>query len=99
MASINSVEHCTSNENGTEQITICYNKSLWQTLFNRPPTTKVYVYVNGDWVRKDTHKSVTQQEWFLLEQVESELRYDKTDSQGHLKRGRSTRRYCKKRHR
>jgi hypothetical protein len=96
MTSIKSVEHCTCNENGTEQITIYYEKTFWQSLFNKPATIKIYVYVNGDWVNKKTRKRVTQKEWFLLEQVETSLRYDKIDTQGHLRRGRSTRRYSKK---
>ncbi len=95
MASITSVEHCTCNENGTEQITIFYDKTIWQYLFRKPATVRVYVYIDGDWVHKSTRKRVTQQEWFLLEQIESRLRYDKIDDQGHLRRGKSTRRYTK----
>lgn len=97
MTSVNVVEHCTSNERGTEQMTVVFNKTLWQKIFGLPPTTKIYIYVNGDWVNKKTRKCVNQDEWFMLEQLETQLRYDTIDDEGHLRRGRSTRRYSKKR--
>lgn len=95
MASIKSVEHCASNERGTEQITIVWERTFWQTLFGKPATIKIFVYINGDWVNKETRKRATQAEWFLLESLETEIRYDKTP-EGEMKRGRSTRRYSKK---
>jgi hypothetical protein len=97
MASIKLAEHCTSNERGTEQITIEWNKTLWQRLLGLSSTKKVFVYINGDWVNKETRKRATQSEWFLLESLETEIRYDKT-SEGHMKKGRSTRRYSKEKH-
>jgi len=91
---IKSAEHCTSNENGLEQITIDHNRTWLQWLFRKPAITITYVYKNNYWVNKATEKNVTHKEWFMLEYVETALRYDIV-SGGRMKRGRSTRRHLK----
>ena len=89
-----SIEHLSHNENGCEQITIEYKKTLWQWLLCRPHTVEVFVYKGGDWVNRETNKRATQQQWFRLESIETAMRYDEEPS-GAMKRGRSTRRYSR----
>lgn len=94
MAAVRSIEHCISNERGREQVTIEYWQTVLQRLRGCPGTVKVYECIDGDWVNKKTKNKVSQGEWFMLEQIETRLRYDLDDS-GASKRGRSTRRYSR----
>ena len=68
---VRSFGHATSNEDGKEEFSIEFDKTLWQMIFNRPATSFVFVrpklfkdmsnLTHYEWTEKHTGRSVTSQ--------------------------------------
>jgi hypothetical protein len=54
MKDILSVTHVTSNEDGDEELSVEYKRTVWQRLIRVPGTTRVYVKLGhgGGWTDK-----------------------------------------------
>lgn len=43
-----------ANENNLKEVEIVYKKTFFQSIFNKQPTTKTFIYVHNVWVNKET---------------------------------------------
>ena len=79
MSTIYSAGRCTRNEDGFEEITVEFHKTFWQSLLNKPATTKKMVWVGGDWRYADTYKVASTKDWCLATRIrESFEKQEKT---------------------
>jgi hypothetical protein len=44
-----SITHCTSNEQGFEEVEVEYNRTFWQWLFKKPGTKKTWFRLGSRW--------------------------------------------------
>lgn len=67
------VEHIAYNDNGSEQLNIQYDASWWRRLLGKQGKFVSFIYLNGEWVYKNSRKHLSHNDWFLAVQAEVEL--------------------------
>lgn len=70
-----SIKHVTRNEKGNEEIEIIYEKTLWQTLFNKPAKTAVYEKFFHNWFNKNTGERLDDYAVMCINRLKDELKY------------------------
>ena len=70
-----SQQHCTCNENGNESVTIEYDKTFLQSLFNKPRKVVKFERICGVWCYMGTNSEVTCNDWlkihYIIERIET----------------------------
>ena len=91
---VKNIEHCSCNETGSEEITVTYSRNILQSLLGMKDITRTYICSHGEWIYKETRKRVSDVEWFIIESMETYMRYD-INVKKPLTKHKSTRRYTR----
>lgn len=91
---VKNIEHSFCNSKGSEEITITFGRNFIQKIFGMKDYTIQYICLHGEWINKETRQRVSDQEWFIIESIETYLRYN-IDVEKPLTKHKSTRRYTK----